>query len=137
MSTGKPNKKKTIIIDRSKWRTGNNLHSSFNSTGYGNTKLLNEEGYKCCLGFIASQATHQKILNSCEPTYCKYIIPELSYRDKYGYVINSTLADNAIKINDNGYTTPQEKEKSLKQLFKDSRYKLVFKGKFIFSNRKK
>jgi hypothetical protein len=41
-----------LIIDRAKWRTGGN---SPIQTGVGRTRLLNKEGYMCCLGFRCHQ----------------------------------------------------------------------------------
>lgn len=39
---------KKLVIDRSKWRTG---QKGLHSTGKGPTALLNTQGFMCCLGF--------------------------------------------------------------------------------------
>lgn len=115
--------KKEIIIDRSKWRTG---ADSCNSTGTGSTLLLNDEGYKCCLGFVTQQATKKAIKNKLSPASCGYNVPDLTINGA-----NTTLTSEAMRINDSVKTTPEEKEKALKKLFKNnSRYKLKFVGKY-------
>lgn len=43
----------TLIIDRAKWR--NSRYRAMDPK-YGPTQLLNEQGFRCCLGFHCSQA---------------------------------------------------------------------------------
>lgn len=115
-------KKKTeITIVRSKWRTGG---EGENSTGKGDTRLLNREGCKCCLGFIASEfrTSNKKIRDLYFPSDCDFNIPDLLTTDGF----DSSLTNSAIEINDDEHTTQKQKEVALKKLFKDSCYKLKF-----------
>lgn len=113
-------KKIDITIVRSKWRTGG---CSDNSTGKGTTKLLNKQGFKCCLGFIASEfrPPNKGILNRCFPQGCDFKIPDLVDNDG-----DTQLTNSAISINDDVHTTQKEKEVALKKLFKKSCYNLIF-----------
>ena len=125
-------KKIEIVIARSKWRTG---FYNGNSTGKGEVNLLNKEGYKCCLGFIASEfrPSNKRIKGICTPSECNFSIPDLNkYYEKNedegdpaGFY-DSDLTNNAIEINDDSDTTQKQKEVALKKLFKDSCYKLKF-----------
>lgn len=120
-------KKYKIVIDRSKWRTG---HDSGNATGKGKiTALLNEEGCKCCLGFIAQQITKKGIFLHPEPSDCNFSIPYLNKNDQ-GYYYNTDLSTNAISINDSDIPL-KEKEVALKKLFKDTPISLTFKGRAV------
>lgn len=126
-------KKYKIVIDRSKWRTGD---KGLNATGKGTTALLNDEGCKCCLGFIAQQITKKGIKNSGDPSDCEFSIPLLNFKEKsfiYDSYFwkNTDLSINAIVINDSGSTTLKEKEEALKKLFKDTPISLKFVGKAV------
>lgn len=112
--------RKQIIIDRSKWKTG--------VCGIGDTQLLNDNGFKCCLGFITI-ANKKRAKNLAMPASTNCVIPDLSYKDDTGHIINTKLAYQAAGINDNQSTSLQEKEKALQKLFKKSKYKLKFIGK--------
>jgi hypothetical protein len=120
-------KKYKIVIDRSKWRTG---EYSSNATGMGeDTALLNEQGCKCCLGFITQQITKKGILNSYQPRDCEFSIPLLNYKDGTCYE-NTELSRDAMAINDS-HIPLKEKEVALKKLFKDTPISLTFKGKAV------
>ena len=88
-----------FVIDRSKWRNGVN---GINSKGQGITKLLNEEGYMCCLGMVCSQLniSDDKLLRKSHPIDLLQDVPYLT-----GYVSDeigdTDLAFEAITINDN------------------------------------
>jgi hypothetical protein len=115
-------KKKTeITIVRSKWRTGD---SGENATGKGETRLVNKNGYKCCLGFIACEFRphNKKIVDYCYPNECDFDIPDLKTLGGN----DSSLTNSAVAINDDMDTTVKQKEVALKKLFKDSCYKLKF-----------
>ena len=119
-------KKDYLVIDRPKWRTGN---EGLNKTGIGETKLLNEEGYMCCLGMRCYQMGVKKtdlvLANSPIDLSGLYTIPQLL---KGGS--NSILSQMAIDINDNSITTPEEKEILITKLFAKHRITVVFKGKY-------
>ena len=117
---------RTVVIDRAKWRTG---MSSKNATGIGETELLNDEGYMCCLGFIC-KAHKVGVKNLGTPVDTNRKIPFLTERDIFYVLTDTDLSERAISINDTGDTTRQVKEKKLKTLFK-GKLKLVFKGKSV------
>lgn len=126
----KMKKKYKIVIDRSKWRTG---EYSKSATGKGaDTALLNEEGYKCCLGFITQQVTKKGILGSYQPHDCEFSIPLLNYKDGKMYE-NTELSKEAMAINDSDMRL-EEKEVALKKLFKNTPISLTFKGKAVSYN---
>ena len=90
------NMKKKLIIDRSKWRTGTH--------GYGPTKLLNDEGYMCCLGFACKVEglENNQICGTARPDKVKSAlecIPNLVDEDN-GYVFNRWFVIEAINSND-------------------------------------
>lgn len=118
-----------LIIDRKKWRTGGD---SCYKTGSGPTLLLNDKGYMCCLGFDALRKGLSKkdILNVGEP--------EDIFDDENDDIRNEKLnkyygegfswTTEAIHINDDGETTPLEKEILLTQVFDEQGIKLTFKN---------
>lgn len=117
-----------ITIDRSKWRTGD--HGE-NATGKGETALINKQGYKCCLGFVAQQAGPRQALKGIgEPSGCQKHIKGLTVVNQYNNFKNTQLTFNAMNINDDESTTPRQKEKKLRTLFKNSPYQLVFEGEY-------
>lgn len=115
---------KTIVIDRSKWRTGDEYTCA---TGKGYiTALKNNRGYKCCLGFIA-EAHGAEILGRSYPRNTEKRIPFLSWYNKNeNEWVDTELALEAAKINDSDLPL-DKKEKKLRQLFK-GKYKLKFVG---------
>ena len=63
-----------FIIDRSKWRCGG---QGKNSRGKGSVKLLNNEGFMCCLGQTCSQTgiENEDLLNKAQTTkFREYIV---------------------------------------------------------------
>lgn len=113
----------TIVIDRSKWRTGDEDRD--NGTGIGDTVLKNKEGFLCCLGFMTEQLEPEYELKPYHsmPSSCQTSIPHLSYTDyipfsKFKTQKNTLLSIQASRINDDCSTTPEEKEGLLKELFK-------------------
>lgn len=144
-----PATKTKIVIDRSKWRTGGNhiprypKESRTYSTGQGMTLLRNDDGFKCCLGFVCEQSlpeSVEQLTNSAYPRTLSYRIgqaipgmteqvPSSLFVDRPSFV-NTQLADDAALINDNPYTSPQEKEAKLLELFQDSMFELEFVGEY-------
>lgn len=126
-----------LVLDYSKWRCGGD-GDGVNKLGEGTTQLLNTDGFLCCLGQFSLQL---------EPTLNKYTmsglgepvdldreIPLLSYTETYDSVEGETdldyftyatpLSDKAIAINDDPYTTPEEKIKLLRELFGEVEYEI-------------
>lgn len=117
-------------ITRSKWRCGGDSQVRGRKLGKGNTQLLNEQGYMCCLGQVARQCGigSKAILNVATPTDVSVKrLPHLIYKVKHiVYRDNSELAQDAMEINDNEGTTVARKEKLLIALFKKHGHKLTF-----------
>jgi hypothetical protein len=118
-----------LIIDRSKWRSGD---WSFNTTGEGGTYLLNKQGYMCCLGFRCHQMGIPKedLLDRGGPWELsfKWNIPDLLDED-VSYK-NSDFTDEAIDINDDVLLTPAEREIAIKNHFKKIGVIVEFTGKY-------
>lgn len=99
------------VLDVSKWRCGNGGPFSM---GKGFTRMLNPEGYMCCLGQFALQAgvSQTQLLNKGHPANLRYSYDEsfciAPYDDK-GDTFNTDLAGTLMKINDMEETTPKEK----------------------------
>ena len=120
--------RKKIQIDRSKWRTGKDGKTK---TGRGETALLNNEKYKCCLGFICEQvAPWEDIELMGEPDEIDEVIEGLTEEHDGLSPVNSELTNQAMSVNDDEETTPQEKETKLTELFKESPYELIFTGEY-------
>jgi hypothetical protein len=123
-----------VVIDRSKWRTG--LYSK-NRTGKSPVRLLNQEGFMCCLGFICKAAgvSEDNLLNVDAPGDFNSSIKEQSPRlqtllNPDSVSGNSLLTHKAIGINDCGLSSPGKKEQNLLELFKDSEFELEFTGEY-------
>jgi hypothetical protein len=112
---------KEIVINRAKWRTA--------SHGEGPTILLNDEGYKCCLGFLVGQTTKCKIKEFAYPSECSRPPKEFERENCKG---NNCLETSAIRINDNYNLTDKQREEQLIKLFsqKSKLYRLKFVGKY-------
>ena len=126
--------RKKIYIDRSKWRTGpseiEEVERGEHITGKGQTQLLNSQGYRCCLGFVCQQAgPRQRTRGMGDPYALKKPVEGLSIRG-VTHIMHTSLTNEAIAINDDGATTPRQKERLLRSLFKDSPYQLVFEGEY-------
>ena len=118
------------ILDYSTWRCGGDVDGHL---GEGQTALLNEEGYMCCLGQFALQiegVEEKNILNEGEPgelgkQYDPVFVKkeEVEYDDEYEYS-NTELADELIKINDAHETTPRYKINEIKKALKKQGHEL-------------
>lgn len=117
-------KKDYLIIDRSKWRTGTH--------GKGDTFLLNNEGYMCCLGFRCEQMGIPKkdLRRQPNPVDLGYIwyIPGLM--NQYGE--QTSLTEQAISINDHDWLTDYERETQLTKLFDDYGITVEFIGEYNY-----
>ena len=122
-----------VTIDRSKWRTGD---EGPHATGKGETKLRNDQGYKCCLGFICRTIQPRTKITNCSYPYTTGVAVPLLTKPKpyykgleYEYAFqHSDLSREAAAINDKDGTTLRQKEKALKALFKDTPIALEFVG---------
>ena len=107
----------TLIIDRKTWRTGD---YGRNKTGDGDTKLFNNEGYMCCLGFecLRRGFSKEQILNMYGP--CDLDDNPLSGQEGEKFVTD------AININDDVNSTLKEKEAQIKKLFAEHNIDVQF-----------
>ncbi len=124
-----------IVIDRSKWRCGRVFMTQ--SHGKGETKLLNDEGYKCCLGFACEQVggfSEDDIRSIASPSHLadKLKIKSIPYFADRGTAIslNSELSINAMRVNDNVHYSHHEREDELVKLFDENGIKLSFTGDY-------
>lgn len=116
---------KTLKLDYNTWRCGGSIGK--NVLGKGQVALLNDEGYMCCLGQFSLQLNKtikkEDMRSYSSPISLNKSIELLTEQQPYGR-INSTLSSNAMGINDNPHTTPEEKIKALKKLFTKEGYKI-------------
>jgi hypothetical protein len=124
----------TVVIDRSKWRTGHN--SPENATGKGITRLTNGHGYSCCLGFICQQLMPDVEAGVWQandfPNGTGLDIPHLTQKiDDGGYHrrYNTPFSSKAVRINDDTHSSVAEKEQQLLALVQ--KLKVPIKLKFV------
>ena len=103
-------KKKTLTLDLSTWRCGGVNNVLPYGLGRGDTELLNNKNYMCCLGQFALQLgmKREDILYVGTPLEVGKSIPLLSNR-REGGLSNTVLSSNCMIINDNELTTIDEK----------------------------
>lgn len=119
---------KVITIDRSTWRRGD---MKMNEVLCGDTALLNDLGFKCCLGFHALQlckATEKIIKGKAEPKNTYRSLKGLSKKIGPKEYSNTIYSINAVDINDDHIMTETEREKRLKALGKEHGYLFKFVG---------
>jgi len=121
-----------VTIDRAKWRCGGDDNPFQGGNGKGDTKLLNCEGYLCCLGFITREACPDlELLDKSEPDDLPRPVWGLSIPKPSGVGRKNTkLTFDAIRINDDEDLSFEEREAKLLELFKDSPYELEFVGQY-------
>lgn len=113
----------TLILDKSKWRCGGDTAREDCKLGEGPTFLVNDEGFMCCLGQFSLQINRNlretDMLGIAEPDGVHEPIENLN---DDGF--NSSLACDAIEINDDGDTTIDEKIVALRELFSTHNYEI-------------
>jgi hypothetical protein len=128
---------KELTLDYAKWRCGGN-NPGLNVLGEGRTCLLNDQGFMCCLGQISlqlkSDLTQESIKDINSPGSLSLEVPLLSgyqddiWIDEDGEEVNDSrwddtdLSQEAMAINDNPLTTPEEKIVKLQELFGEEGY---------------
>ncbi len=105
-----------LTLDCSKWRCGG---FGKNTYGQGSTALLNKEGFMCCLGQFGEQ------LGVPEDLLLDHHVPseiDEGYQTLYeqaGLLNDSlreeSLSDTLVAINDNSFSTPEEKIEQIKE----------------------
>lgn len=122
-----------VKIDRAKWRSGSEGQYS---NGKGESCLLNEDGYRCCLGFAAQQLgglSDKDLLNKLMPVYLMREIPRLTVRDDGSGFLpysNTEFSKEAANINDSSWIIREQRERSLTQLFAEAGIELTFYGEY-------
>jgi hypothetical protein len=111
-----------LTIDRSKWRTGgdeiDNKHGELHHE-HGDTKLLNDKGMMCCLGFFCLQIENRapnEILNIGDPAGLHNITRGSNLIGDDG--LNRPWVSHAITINDDGVLSNETREEEIHSLFK-------------------
>jgi len=101
-------KPKKLILDYSKWRCGEN---GPNKVGEGCVRLLNLEGFSCCVGQWSHQlgASTEETRHRFEPDEIDTLIPLFAYYDLDDDKRSTKLTNDCIGINDDPDTTPEEK----------------------------
>ncbi len=130
--TNKMEIKQTFTIDCNTWRCGDDGKYKL---GEGNTALLNDKGFMCCLGQVALQLdVHEAdLLGVGEPEGVEsdtilglLVTNEWDEDSENDIKHNTVLSSEAMGINDNGNTTIETKINELKELFNDNGYGLEF-----------
>lgn len=118
-----------LVIDRSKWRCGDN---GYFSQGKLDTRLLDEDGLMCCLGQACLQLGKDKgvLLNKYSPACVlnepSYMVTQL--HDKY---LDSYFSNKAMEINDNETLSRTGRELALYMLGKEHGIAIKFIGEYI------
>lgn len=115
-----------FVIDRTIWRCGKGSDPRYNR-GEGLTRLLNKEGYMCCLGQICKQIGYddEDIIDIGTPYPLRRINHGVLLDDNYFDSFSSFFAL-AIQINDDPYITNEERERQLIELGKKSDIEIEF-----------
>ncbi len=119
---------KVVKINRAKWRSGQNgdLH-----TGKGEARLLNGEGFMCCLGFAAHQLgriNKGKMLDIVQPEDLDKVITPLSYKGVF--ICNTKFSEECITLNDDRKITRKQRERRLIRKFNAQGIDLKFHGEY-------
>lgn len=117
---------KTFTINRSSWLRASTVET------LGSPSLLDENGNKCCLGFVCSQILKSDtwILDKADPSDMSINIKDFNVYVG-GKFKNSNLSLEAMLINDNPDINDNEREAKLKALFNRYNYDLEFKNESI------
>lgn len=122
---------KTLVLDYKKWICGNpnENENKNNCHGSGDTQLLNNLNYQCCLGQFCMQAgcTRKEIKNFASPAGLNEVITGLTAKIG-GSTRNTLISEQAVNINDNRYTTIAQKVVRLRRLFSKRGYKIQLKN---------
>ena len=114
---------KELVLDYDKWRSGNHSDSQ---VGVGPVRMLNNEGFMCCLGQFSQQAGVCDQINHNAPSPHQDHVAE--FIDKRGACIPlSILATKAIDIND-GELPAIKKGRKLQELFKEYGFTVTLKN---------
>ena len=105
---------KNLKLDYTKWRCS--YGQTLQSLGEGPTRLLNTQGYMCCIGQFSEQAgkiTAELLGCGCAPIG----EPIKQFACTHNPANTSNLAQTAIEINDDLGLNPAQKAAELQELF--------------------
>lgn len=119
---------KRFVVRREKWMRGLNKYD---------TRLLDDDGKMCCLGFVcvqcgmAPETIHDLGTPEDVASYdCGSPEPVTGvlgfYDDERGRWCDNALTRDAISINDDGDIDDAERERRLSELFAKHGYEMVF-----------
>ena len=111
-----------VEVDRSKWRRGGSAYPQD-----GTTRLKNERGLKCCLGF----ATEQSGVSLVRVGWFREIMftyPSELRDCRLSWLIELEIA--ASEINDAKRLSDATREKRLSSLFAEHGHEMVFVGEY-------
>ena len=127
--------KQVYVLDYTTWRSGVN---SSRRLGDGPTKLLNDDGYSCCLGQFAQQKgiknkdllqliEPEQLANALSTGYDKNFI-RLVDTEEGEFFFNTELTQWLINANDSPTLTPAKKLFKIRRLLHDAGCRLVIKN---------
>jgi hypothetical protein len=111
---------KQLVIDRQKWLKGESPDQS---------KLLRESDRKmCCLGFylLSCGKVEAELLDIGEPMNLPEIPEEAQWLLKEDARCNSSTCIHLMQINDSKYTTEQQRELGIRDLFRSQNIEVTF-----------
>jgi len=119
---------KEFTINRKTWNRG------WHGGNFGEGKLLNDHGYKCCLGFLgtACGVKDEDLLDFAVPssTYFVDYFPDFLTCEtaKYYPSCNGNVEDYIAQINDDKTLDQEVRESKLTEIFKSFSIKAIFEG---------
>src|SRR5688572_2747286 len=129
-----------FTIDRSKWRCGGGTPTADSKKmkpterGLGPVKLLNHDGFQCCLGQIAEQmgVPREELLDVGAPEDIQEGFEPLKGLLIGGYLgKNTRLSTEAMKVNDDTSIDDAARENDLALLFGEADCKIAFIGEYV------
>lgn len=120
-----------LIINRSKWRTGGNGKYA---TGMGNTFLVNNAGFMCCLGFMCMEMGVESL--SCYEIGLPEDLEPIDYI-KIPLLVHPVAKSNtkftcdAIRINDDMDMSSQKREEELTKHFSNHGIQVEFINEYV------
>lgn len=103
---------KEFTLDYSKWRCGYTTPDLCkNQLGMGAVRMLNAEGYSCCIGQFSQQLGIDKdsLIDKSSPADVRTPINLFNKPSATSGYNDTALTEDCIVINDDPKTTPQEK----------------------------